>query len=156
MRLSFPEGTNANTEYRLIFQPGTCYLGGKSLPAAPIRFRCPLTELDAFETVTEHGWGLVVTPARTTTRQALNFSTQTAVHYEFGQVKQRFWSNESYIARRVPAVVSPAKLCHGVETEGLKRLYAMGNKAWGTLKETSLLPGHVWVRPAEELSPDET
>ena len=156
LRLSFPEGTNANTEYRLVFQPGTCYLGGKSLPAAPIRFRCPLTELDAFETVTEHGWGLVVTPARTTTRQALNFSTQTAVHYEFGQVKQRFWSNESYIARRVPAVVSPAKLCHGVETEGLKRLYAMGNKTWGTLKETSLLPGHVWVRPAEELSPDET
>lgn len=156
LHLSFPEGTDANTEYRLVFQPGTCYLGGEPLPAEAIKFQCPLTELDAFETVTEHGWGMVVSTAHTTTRQALNFSAQTAVHYEFCQVKQRFWSNESYFARRVPAVVSPAKLCHGVESAALKRLYAMGNKALGELQETSLLPGHVWVRPAEELSPDET
>ena len=60
LRLSFAKGTNADTEYRLVFHPGTCYLGGTSLPSGAIKFRCPLTELSAFETVTEHGWGLVV------------------------------------------------------------------------------------------------
>ncbi len=156
LQVSFPEGTHADTEYRLVFQPGTCYLGGKALPSGAIKFRCPLTELVAFETVTEQGWGLVVTPAHTTSRQALNFSADSAVNYEFRQVKTRFWSNERYYARRVPAVVCPSRLCNGIQADGLKRLHAKGSKVWGSLRDNSVLPGHVLVRPAEELDPDES
>lgn len=155
LKLFFPAGTDCNTEYKLTFHEDAGYLSGEKPKKRTVSFRCPPNMLMGKPVVTSDGWAVMVIPQDFDTVQARNFSPNTPVRYEFCRVKKRFWSGERYYSRRVAAVVSPARVRDGVGSQQLNRLHALGKSVWGNLKEDSILPGAVLVRPAEELDTDE-
>ena len=156
LKICFPAGTSCKTEYKLVFREGVSYLSGKPLQKREYIFRCPPCALAATPVATAQWGAVLVTPKVSNTVEARQFSEQSAVHYEFRRVKRSIWSGDRYLGRRVAATVEPARVCDGVMEESLHRLAAAGQKVWGKLKADSPLPGHVLVRPAEELDFDET
>ncbi|MBQ2814041.1 MAG: hypothetical protein IJE66_03415 [Akkermansia sp.] len=156
LEVSFPAGSSCKTQYKLLFHEGTCYLGGAEMKKREYVFRCPENRLSIRPVATARGGALLVTPTHHHTREAQLFSEKSAVNYVFRRVKKSIWTGERYLGRSVAATVEPARVCDGVLEESLERLAAAGPKVWEKLKADSLLPGHVLVRPVEELDMDET
>lgn len=156
LEISFPPGSSCRTRYKLIFHEGTCYLSGKEMTPREYEFRCPDNQLRIFPVATSQGGALLVTPQWHHTLEAQQFSEKTAVNYVFRRVKESIWTGKRYLGRSVPATVEPARVCDGVQEVSLRRLADAGQQVWGKLKTDSVLPGHVLVRPTEELNPDET
>lgn len=156
LRISFPAGSSCKTQYKLTFHEGTCYLGGAEMKKREYVFHCPDNLLRSCPVATARGCALLVTPQRHHTREAEQFSEKAAVNYVFRRVKESIWTGKRYLGRSVAAVVEPARVCDGVLEESLDRLADAGQKVWGKLKAESVLPGHVLVRPVEELDADET
>lgn len=156
LEICFPDGSSCRTQYKLTFHSGTRYLGGAEMKKREYVFRCPYNHLCATPIATAAGCAVLVTTKNHHTLEAQQFSEKTAVSYVFRKVKKSIWTGERYLGRSVAATVEPARVCDGVLEESLKRLAASGQKVWGKLKPGSLLPGHVLVRPVEELDMDET
>lgn len=156
LKISFPAGSSCKTQYKLTFHEGTCYLGGTEMKKREYVFRCPDNQLRICPVATARGCALLVTPQRHHTREAQQFSEKTAVNYVFRRVKESIWTGKRYLGRSVAATVEPARVCDGVLEESLERLAEAGQRVWGKLKSESVLPGHVLVRPVEELDADET
>ncbi len=156
LRISFPAGSSCKTQYKLTFHEGTCYLGGAEMKKREYVFRCPDNLLRICPVATARGCAVLVTPQRHHTREAQQFSEKTAVNYVFRRVKESIWTGKRYPGRSVAATVEPARVCDGVLEESLERLADAGQKVWGKLKAESVMPGHVLVRPVEELDTDET
>ena len=156
LKISFPAGSSCKTQYKLTFHEGTCYLGGAEMKKREYVFRCPDNQLRICPVATARGCALLVTPQRHHTREAQQFSEKTAVNYVFRRVKESIWTGKRYLGRSVAATVEPARVCDGILEESLERLADAGPNVWGKLKAESVLPGHVLVRPVEELDTDET
>ncbi len=156
LEINFPSGTSCGTQYKLVFREGATYLGGATMKNREYTFYCPPSPLSTMPVTTSKGCAVLVTPLHHNTRESQLFSEKSAVQYEFRRVKRSIWSGKPYLGRRVAAVVEPARVCDGVTEPGLERLAAAGQKVWGKLKPDSAMPGHVLVRPAEELDSDET
>lgn len=156
LEIRFPAGSSCKTQYKLLFHEGTSYLGGAEMKKREYVFRCPKNRLSVCPVATSRGGALLVTPRQHHTREAQQFSEKSAVHYVFRRVRRSIWTGERYLGRSVAATVEPARVCDGVLEESLERLADAGPNVWGRLKADSLLPGHVLVRPVEELDMDET
>ncbi len=155
LEIKFPVGTDYNTEYKLTFHPSTCYLSGEELKERTVNFRCPPDRLKGEPLMTADGWAVMVWPEYQNSHQARQFSPATAVQYEFCQVKHTRWSRKKYYGRRVAAIVHPARVCDGITEKVLEHLQKRGEKAWKSLREDSIIPGCVIVRPIKELPTDE-
>lgn len=149
--LDIVRGSSCHTPYKLTFPAGTRYLGGEELKPREFSFRIAPDTLTGQAVPTAKGAAVLVTTSQHITRESLAFSTSTPVNYEFRRVKKSFWSGKKYYGRRVAAVVEPARVCDGISDNGLRRLAAEGEQVWSRLKMNDPLPGHVLVRPVEEL-----
>lgn len=149
--LDIVRGSSCRTPYKLTFPAGTRYLGGEEMKPREFSFRIAPDSLTGQALPTAKGMAVLVTTSHHTTRESLAFSSTTPVNYEFRRVKKSFWSGKKYYGRRVAATVEPARVCDGISDTGLRRLAAEGEQVWCRLKMNAPLPGHVLVRPVEEL-----
>lgn len=155
LSITFPEGTSCATEYTFQLKPGTCYLGGEAAPTNPVKFRCPPDRLHGRSFMDERGLGVMVCPEKYLTRESREFSTETPLRFVFRKPRQSFWSGKTYYVGCVEGVVEPACLKQGLSSTSLRQLQMRGEKHWRHLGEKSPLPGHIVVRPARSLDPDE-
>ena len=156
LELRFPPGTSCLTSYQLELLRDACFLSGKKPEKRRYSFRCPPNRLASEAICTAQGMAVLVTPRHWETRESQQFSEKSAIRYEFRRVKRSFWTGDRYLGRRVAATAEPARVCDGVMEESLERLAAAGQGVWGKLRADSRMPGHVLVRPVEELDTDET
>lgn len=156
LELKFPVGTSCNTTYRLIFNKDAHYLSGAAITPREVEFRCLPDSPRGVEITDARGAAVLVCSDKHTTREARKLSAGSGARFEFRRVKRTFWTGKRYYARRVAAVVEPARVGDGAMRSGVSLLETMGEKVWKNLKLGDPLPGHVLVRPAEKLPEDET
>ena len=130
------KGASVTTEYCLAFKPGVTYLSGRELEQREFRFHAPNTRLMVREP--QSGLpqpGLIVTPFADTTKEALEFSSESPVEYTFVHEGGR---------RRVPGKAQPLRLKHsGSPRLQLEQVHEAG--------PDSVLPASVLVVPEEPL-----
>lgn len=154
LTIQFAPGTSCTTRYQLKLVPGTKYLGGGEAPQEPIEFCCPPDRLSGHAFMDSRGLGVMVCPGSHTTKESREFSVESAPRFVFREARRKFFSGELYYAGGVEATVEPAYLKQGLSPDSLKTLHSRGEKAWKSLREDSVLPGHVVVRPVKSLDAD--
>ncbi len=78
LKIDFAPGSSPESEYRLVFKPGTTYLGGAPLATPAFSFRCKPVELTA-SWLEEHGGGAaLLSAAHRDTREAQALAAEHA------------------------------------------------------------------------------
>ncbi|MBR5895211.1 MAG: hypothetical protein IKZ13_06700 [Akkermansia sp.] len=154
LKLYYAKGTSSAVEYKLVFNPSSRYLSGALIAPREIRFRCGAVNLTGSGVTTKYGGAVLVTPEAHISRESRNFSSKSAVHYEFRELKNKFWSSGSYLGRRVAAIVEPAQAEEGDSPTSVRYVETLAQAERERLTPGRTLPAHVLVRPVEELEHD--
>ena len=155
LEIRYPKGTSCRTEYRFQIKPGTTYLGGAPVVARDVTLRMPPGRLSGRRIMDERGMGIVVCPRTLESREDMEFSAQKHPRFVFRRARRGFWSDMRYYIDCVEGVVEPAYLKQGLMPASLRVLADKGETVWKALKQHSVLPGHVVVRPAKPLDLDD-
>ena len=160
--ITFEPGTATATKYRLAFRPGVDkYLGGKQMPEPAFEFSPKAQALDIAALNPGIAGGAVCVCSRNAlTREQQNFSTDSAVRYEFREVLK---GNSLTYGKTVPAKASQALIKHlppQKVAELLRSPEKLGLKAdeegLKGFHEELPVPGYVLVTPTEALDSAKT
>lgn len=157
--ISFAKGSSCTTKYRLAFRPGVDqYLSGKKMPKPYFEMSPAEVSLDGESPLPGiPGGAVIVVSDREDTREALQFSPQSPVRYEFREVLKRYplKTGKAIAAKAEPTKAEQlppralANLLADPQEVGLKKDIA-GLEAF-TLQY--VLPRCVTVTPCEPLDP---
>ncbi len=155
LEIRYPKGTSCKTEYKFQIKPGTTYLGGAPVVARDLVFRMPPGRLTGRRIMDERGMGIVVCPRTLDSREDMEFSAQKHPRFVFRRARHGFWTGSRYYIDCVEGVVEPAYMKQGLIPASLRLLADKGESVWKSLKQNSVLPGHVVVRPGKPLDQDD-
>lgn len=147
LSISFPEGTDSETEYTLRFKPGTTYLGGAPIKQQDIRFRQGPSHLQ-LRPLNAAVPSVLVSPVDFRSAQSRSFSTASGLEYSFVPVTRVM--RREVKGTPIPAKVEPARLKHGVNDTRLQLMQEQ-KVDFAALNEESELPGAVLLTPAKAL-----
>lgn len=156
LRLSFAPGTSCATVFRLSFKPGSDhYLSGRRMPESSFSFSCPPNELAAQEVPGVEGGAWLVWPeGMRVSQESLSFSAAHPARYSFRRILKQEDGGELRLGEEeIPAVVSEARLRHGLPTPLLMRMARAKGVDWEALTPDSVLPGAALVQPEQALDP---
>ena len=153
--LTFPDNASCSTQYTLQLKPGTKYLGGAAASSEPVHFRCPPDTLHGHAFNDARGVGVMVCPDRYRNRESREFSPDTKLRFVFRRAREHFWSGDRYYVDCVEGVLEPAYLKQGIDGSSINYFQLRGKEVWSRLQQDKPLPGHVVVRPATTLDPDD-
>ena len=154
LEIRYPKGTSCQTEYKFQIKPGTTYLGGAPVEARELVFRMPPGRLSGRRIMDERGMGVVVCPRTLESREDMEFSAQKHPRFVFRRARRGFWSDTRYYIDCVEGIAEPAYMKQGLIPASLRVREDKGESVWKALKQDSVLPGHVVVRPAKPLDLD--
>lgn len=155
LEIRYPKGTSCQTEYKFQIKPGTTYLGGAPVVAREVVLRMPPGRLSGRRIMDERGMGIMVCPRTLESREDMEFSAQKHPRFVFRRARHGFWTDNRYYIDCVEGVVEPAYMKQGLMPDSLRLLADKGEAVWKSLKQNSVLPGHVVVRPAKPLELDD-
>ena len=155
LEIRYPKGTSCQTEYKFQIKPGTTYLGGAPVESRELVFRMPPGRLSGRRIMDARGMGIVVCPRTLDSREDMVFSAQKHPRFVFRRARRGFWTDARYYIDCVEGVVEPAYMKQGLIPASLRVLADKGESVWKALKQDSVLPGHVVVRPAKPLDLDD-
>lgn len=147
LSISFPEGTDSETEYTLRFKPGTTYLGGAPIKQQDIRFRQGPSRLQ-LRPLNAAVPSVLVSPVDFRSAQSRSFSTASGLEYSFVPVTRVM--RREVKGTPIPAKVEPARLKHGVNDTRLELMQEQ-KVDFAALNAESELPGAVLLTPAKAL-----
>ncbi len=154
LRIQFAPGSSPETEYRLVFKPGTTYLGGAPLATPAFSFHCKPVKLSA-TWLTEH-WGgaALLTSISRDTREAQEMLQQ----HEGLRVSFRRLRHVPVVGwvgtGSVPATLHPVTLADGLGSYNRPLFEAMlGRMKPEDIREDTPLPQSLLVRPERPLVP---
>ena len=154
LEIRFPRGTSCATSYQLKLAPGTRFLGGSPAPQKIYEFRCPPDMLSGRAFMDARGLGVMVCSELYNTKESLELSPGSPLRFVFREARRRLLSGDLYYVGGVEAMLEPAYLKQGLSPYSLQLLHKLGEKEWSSLREDSVLPGHVVVRPRTPLDTD--
>ncbi len=160
--ITFAKGTSSTTKYRLAFRPGVDqYLSGKKMPKPYFEMQAAEVQLSSENPLPGiPGGAVIVISEGADTREALEFSPNSPVRYEFREVLKRY---PLKTGKAVPAKAEPtraeqlppralARLLQEPQEAGLKP----GKEGLEAFTLQHVLPRCVTVTPAEPLDPGKT
>lgn len=154
LTISFPRGTSIHTKFLLSFKPGqNKYLSGTAITPAAVELTCPMSELSALRIDGTPTAEFCVFPLDCHSKEAIEFSPTSPIHYEFRELKRRndgTWEQ----GRAIPAIVEPATLTKIPEREEEDALNALQKQGvdWKNVSGDTPVPGYVIVRAPQGLN----
>lgn len=151
LRIRFPEGCSSRTEYVLMFDEGTRYLGGREMPQRRISFSCPPCELVGEPMGDAEGSVVLVSAGAALTSEACSLSPASDVRYVFREVRQAEPGKQEYWGDEVGAVVCSAPLKYGLGRASQEILAKRFGEEGAEVGGDASVDGQVLVRPSRPL-----
>ncbi len=149
----FQPGTSVSTKYKLTFKPEhSHYLGGEPISPAQIELSCPPAPLSADKPKGTPEPAVCVYPTQRISREAIHFSPEAAVQYEFREIKRTTKKITGY-GRSIPGKAHPATLRQIPDTRAALQQLKQLRADWQQVSGHTVVPGFVIVQPVEALDP---
>ncbi len=153
LQITFAPGSSPQTEYRLVFRPGTTYLGGAPLATASFSFRCKPAEFRATWLQEHAGGAALLSALGSDTREA----QQLAQRHEGLRVCFRRVRHVPMVGwvctGTVPARLRPATVGDGFGGQSRVFTRLLETMAPEDIREETLLPQCLVALPEQPLVP---
>ena len=157
LSISFKRGTSVQTTFRLSFAPGhDNYLGGGKIEPSVIEFRMPDTVLRASQLEGTPTATFCVYPASYISKEAMEFSPDSPVRYEFREVKTDDEEEVESYGKTIPAQAQPATLKQIPRSDLALQVLTDAKVDWKTINGDTVVPGFVIVQAPQGLEADKT
>ena len=151
LQVTFAPGTSVFTSFQLTFKPGQDkYLAGGNMEKATYRFSCPRSGLRIAPVAGTPTATFCVTPENRHSKEAQEFSADTAVQYSFRYCREEKDGSFSF-GESLPGKAEPAKLGM-IPAEYLNRALQVLKEQkpdWSQVNGETPVPGFVMVRAPE-------